>query len=167
MFSRDEKYGVLLPLTGLRHHALATLMRRWKVSIAALFAVHNTVLVPEKWVLWECAWRVRCSSYSMRSYHSWSNPQWSDTLTASTARMSGWVWRRTSSVGLGTSNEWLIKEWQKRSMKEKWVVRELGGDLGWPSKTKYQRYWSLKKHMDFSEGIYKKVDDSERGERGI
>ena len=32
------------------------------------------------------------------------------------------------STGLGTSKEWVIKEWQKRFMMEKWAVREVGGE---------------------------------------
>ena len=49
------------------------------------------------------------------------------------------------------------------------MVREVGGDLGLPSKTQYQRYWrkSRKKHEDPPEGMYEEVDDSGRGERGM
>ena len=36
------------------------------------------------------------------------------------ARISRWEWRRTCLAGLGTSNEWLMKEWQKSFMMEKW-----------------------------------------------
>ena len=43
------------------------------------------------------------------------------------ARMSRWEWRRKYLAGLGTSNECLMKGWQKRFIMEKWVVREVGG----------------------------------------
>ena len=46
-------------------------------------------------------------------------------------------------------------------MKEKWAVREVEGDLSWPSKPQYQ---SLKKYDDLQ---YEEVDHSERGEQGM
>ena len=45
-----------------------------------------------------------------------------------------------------------------RKCEWKWVVREVGGELRWPSKR------SRKKHEDPPEGMYEEVDDSERGE---
>ena len=56
------------------------------------------------------------------------------------ARISWWDWRRTCWAGLVTLTEWVMKYWQKRFETEKWAVREVGGDRGWPSKTKYRRY---------------------------
>ena len=56
------------------------------------------------------------------------------------------------------SNEWMMKECQKRFMMEKWVVKEIGWDL-WKYNIKDTGGKSRKKQEDPPEGMYKEVND--------